>query len=112
MTDGTVPGSIYTDLDNNGSIFKGGPLLYRFNDLDYRWVSYEDWDYTLNFDGIVALFCALDYVIDFLLMVQFSRAECSQLPSNRLGLLRRGYGGRYRPERISAGQYRQYVYSL
>ena len=48
---GRVPGSIYTDLDE-ANIFTGGPLLFRFNDLDYRWVSYEDWDYSLTFQGV------------------------------------------------------------
>lgn len=52
---GTVPGSIYSDLDK-ANYFTGGPLLYRFNDLDYRWVSYLDWDYSLTFDGI-STFC-------------------------------------------------------
>lgn len=47
---GTVPGSIYTDLER-ANVLNGGPLLYRFNDLDYRWVSYLDWDYSLAFDG-------------------------------------------------------------
>lgn len=51
---GRVPGSIYTDLDE-AEIFTGGPLLFRFNDLDYRWVSYEDWDYSLTFNGICFL---------------------------------------------------------
>lgn len=50
--DGTVPGSIYTDLEK-ADIFTGGPLLFRFNDLDYRWVSYEDWDYSLTFQGSI-----------------------------------------------------------
>lgn len=52
---GRVPGSIYTDLDE-AEIFTGGPLLFRFNDLDYRWVSYEDWDYSLTFNGIFFFF--------------------------------------------------------
>lgn len=52
---GTVPGSIYTDLEMGGK-FTGGPLLFRFNDLDYRWVSYEDWDYYLSFEGFKLIF--------------------------------------------------------
>ena len=51
VTDGTVPGSIYSDLYNAGGILNGGPLLYRFNDDEYRWVSYLDWDYSLQFSG-------------------------------------------------------------
>lgn len=49
---GTVPGSIYTDLDKADK-FTGGPLLFRFNDLEYRWVSYENWDYSLTFSGLM-----------------------------------------------------------
>ncbi|KZS12421.1 Beta-mannosidase [Daphnia magna] len=60
---GTVPGSIYTDLEMGGK-FTGGPLLFRFNDLDYRWVSYEDWDYYLSFEvpATVASYSAVDLV--------------------------------------------------
>ncbi|EFX88257.1 hypothetical protein DAPPUDRAFT_311672 [Daphnia pulex] len=60
---GRVPGSIYTDLDE-AEIFTGGPLLFRFNDLEYRWVSYEDWDYSLTFDvpANVASYSAVDLV--------------------------------------------------
>ena len=48
--DGRVPGSIYTDLLAAG-VLDQGPLLFRFNDVDYRWVSYNDWTYRLQFDG-------------------------------------------------------------
>ena len=47
---GRVPGGIFTDLDRAG-VLKDGPLLYRFNDVNYRWIAMEDWVYTLNFQG-------------------------------------------------------------
>lgn len=52
LVDGTVPGSIYTDLEK-ANVLTGGPLLFRFNDLDYRWVSYQDWHYSLTFQGFL-----------------------------------------------------------
>lgn len=55
QVEGTVPGSIYTDLEK-ANVFTGGPLLFRFNDLDYRWVSYQTWDYSLTFQSIIFLF--------------------------------------------------------
>jgi len=47
--EGRVPGSIYTDL-YNGGVLAHGPLFYRLNDLNYRWVSFENWTYSLEFD--------------------------------------------------------------
>ena len=45
-----VPGSIYTDLVR--AKFIGNPY-YRFNDVEYRWVSRQNWTYSRNFNGIV-----------------------------------------------------------
>lgn len=42
-----VPGDIFTDLEYNG-ILKKSPL-FDTNDLNYRWVAYEDWVYERNF---------------------------------------------------------------
>ena len=38
----SLPGSIYTDLQTAGIL---GDLYYRFNDLEYRWVSQYNWTY-------------------------------------------------------------------
>lgn len=46
---GHVPGGIYTDLER-ADILQDGPLLYRFNDGNYRWIAYNDWNYALDFD--------------------------------------------------------------
>ena len=43
-----MPGGIYTDL-KNAKILDDN-LFYRFNDIDYRWVSKENWTYSTSFD--------------------------------------------------------------
>ena len=43
----TVPGSVYTDLQQAGVL--SGDLLYRFNDVEYRWVALTNWTYSLTF---------------------------------------------------------------
>ncbi|XP_055330943.1 beta-mannosidase-like [Paramacrobiotus metropolitanus] len=43
----SVPGNIYTDLWRNGTL-KEDPY-YRFNDVEYRWVSKEDWSFWRDF---------------------------------------------------------------
>ena len=43
----TVPGSVYTDLQKVGVL--SGDLLYRFNDVEYRWVGLTNWTYSLTF---------------------------------------------------------------
>ena len=47
---GQVPGGVYTDLMRS-SLLDSGPLFYRFNDANYRWVSLHNWTYSLDFDG-------------------------------------------------------------
>lgn len=42
---------MYTDLEQAG-VLTDGPLLYRFNDVNYRWVAQQDWVYQLQFDGM------------------------------------------------------------
>ena len=44
---GHVPGNVYTDLQQAGTLSSG--LYYRFNDVEYRWVSYSNWTYQLEF---------------------------------------------------------------
>ena len=48
--DANVPGGVYTDLASAGVIFPVDELYYRFNDLNTRWVAYENWNYTTRFD--------------------------------------------------------------
>uniref|UniRef100_T1J4G7 beta-mannosidase n=1 Tax=Strigamia maritima TaxID=126957 RepID=T1J4G7_STRMM len=52
-----VPGGVYTDLQNNNII---GEPLYRFNDINYRWVGLDSWSYSRNFTGVPAKF--LDHI--------------------------------------------------
>ncbi|KAJ4448986.1 hypothetical protein ANN_00378 [Periplaneta americana] len=45
--DAVVPGGIYTDLRTAGILSQD--IYYRFNDIEYRWVSRDDWTYSTNF---------------------------------------------------------------
>ncbi|KAJ9591465.1 hypothetical protein L9F63_002071 [Diploptera punctata] len=44
----TVPGGIYTDLSVAGILTQD--IYYRFNDIEYRWVSKENWTYSRTFE--------------------------------------------------------------
>lgn len=52
-----VPGDIFTDLEFNKVLEKS--LLFGENDINYRWIAYENWVYERNFT-----------VPDYLLKVQ------------------------------------------
>ena len=43
-----VPGGIFSDLENGGVLNES--IYYRFNDIEYRWVSLENWTYTTEFE--------------------------------------------------------------
>eukprot|EP00494_Astrolonche_serrata_P032186 UN32455 len=43
----TVPGDIHSDLMKAGIL---GDPFYRFNDLNYRWVAYDNWTYSTTFN--------------------------------------------------------------
>lgn len=43
-----VPGGIYTDLREAHILTED--IYYRFNDINYRWVSKENWTYSLKFE--------------------------------------------------------------
>lgn len=43
-----VPGGIYTDLQEAHILTED--IYYRFNDINYRWVSKENWTYSLKFE--------------------------------------------------------------
>ena len=45
---GRVPGNMYTDLMRADVI---GDPYFRFNDVEYRWVHYDDWTYSTVFMG-------------------------------------------------------------
>ena len=45
----TVPGGVYTDLARAGVIFPVEELYFRFNDVNTRWVAYENWNYSATF---------------------------------------------------------------
>lgn len=49
-TSGRVPGGVYSDLFDTGVLDNSVPLFYRRNDLDYRWVSLDNWTYSRTFD--------------------------------------------------------------
>ncbi|XP_045108284.1 beta-mannosidase-like isoform X2 [Portunus trituberculatus] len=51
---GQVPGGVYSDL-LAANVLSAGDLYYRYNDLNYRWVSKENWTYSsvLNVDADV-----------------------------------------------------------
>jgi beta-mannosidase len=46
-----VAGSIYSDLRTNNVLKQD--LYYGYNDVNYRWVSYDNWTYERNFEGLV-----------------------------------------------------------
>ncbi len=46
----TVPGSIYSDLRRDGVLKED--IYYEYNDVNYRWVSYDNWTYERTFEGI------------------------------------------------------------
>ncbi|GBP43204.1 Beta-mannosidase [Eumeta japonica] len=47
MVEGVVPGGVYSDLRRGGII---GDLLAGFNDVLTRWVAYDNWTYTADFN--------------------------------------------------------------
>ncbi|KAJ6252035.1 beta-mannosidase [Anaeramoeba flamelloides] len=44
--DAKVPGSVQTSLESEAII---GNIYYRFNDVNYRWISYDTWSYKTTF---------------------------------------------------------------
>ena len=53
---GKVPGSVYTDLMEAGVL---GDPYFRFNDLEYRWVSHRGWVYSTQFSGKLFIIVAI-----------------------------------------------------
>jgi beta-mannosidase len=45
-----VPGSIYSGLRTNNVLKED--LYYGYNDVNYRWVSYDNWTYESTYEGI------------------------------------------------------------
>ncbi|CAG2102953.1 unnamed protein product [Medioppia subpectinata] len=49
----TVPGTIHTDMRASGHLAE--ELLSGYNDVNYRWVSWDNWTYERTFDVPAAL---------------------------------------------------------
>ena len=45
---GNVPGNVHTALYHNGTIMDP---YFRFNDVVYRWIAYDNWTYTRDIEG-------------------------------------------------------------
>lgn len=45
---GSVPGTVQMALFRNGKI---DDPYFRFNDVKYRWIAYDNWTYTKDFQG-------------------------------------------------------------
>ena len=45
---GNVPGNVHTALHKNGII---KDPYFRFNDIIYRWIAYDNWTYTRSLEG-------------------------------------------------------------
>lgn len=71
---GHVPGSIYTDLQKSLVIDN---IYDNFNDLKYRWVSYDNWTFTRHFDSKQTFYlCCQLLIFSFVLL---SNSLCSAL---------------------------------
>ena len=46
---GIVPGNVHTALYRNGQI---SDPYFRFNDVKYRWIAYDNWTYTRSLEGL------------------------------------------------------------
>lgn len=49
---GEVPGNVHTALYRNDTIMDP---YFRFNDVQYRWIAYDNWTYTRSFEGLNSL---------------------------------------------------------
>lgn len=49
----SVPGGIYTDLEEN--LIMKSPLFHEYNDMENRWVGRMNWTYTRSFKGTKVL---------------------------------------------------------
>lgn len=50
---GNVPGNVHTALYKNGTI---KDPYFRFNDVRYRWIAYDNWTYTRSLEGLNIFF--------------------------------------------------------
>ena len=46
---GNVPGNVHTALYKNGTL---RDPYFRFNDVEYRWIAYDNWTYTRSLEGL------------------------------------------------------------
>ncbi|KAF2359739.1 Glycoside hydrolase superfamily [Trinorchestia longiramus] len=61
---GSVPGGVYSDLQEAG-VLDEGDVYYRYNDFNYRWVSYTNWTYTATFQVSDALRAEKKIALEF-----------------------------------------------
>ena len=58
---GNVPGNVHTALYENGTIMDP---YFRFNDVKYRWIAYDNWTYTRSLEGLnifLLIYLLFDY---------------------------------------------------
>lgn len=53
---GEVPGNVHTALYRNGTI---KDPYFRFNDVEYRWIAYDNWTYSRAVEGLNILYYLL-----------------------------------------------------
>ena len=46
---GEVPGNVHTALYRDGTIMNP---YFRFNDVNYRWIAYDNWTYSRTIEGL------------------------------------------------------------
>ncbi|XP_018022051.1 beta-mannosidase [Hyalella azteca] len=61
---GSVPGGVYSDLQA-ARVLDQGDVYYRYNDLDYRWVSYTNWTYSATFQVSEKLKAEKKIILEF-----------------------------------------------
>ena len=57
---GNVPGNVHTALYKNGTI---KDPYFRFNDVKYRWIAYDNWTYTRSLEGVIIFFFNFSFLL-------------------------------------------------
>lgn len=47
----SLPSGVYTALEDTGITESA---LYSYNDINLRWIAFDNWTYTLDFDGTMS----------------------------------------------------------
>lgn len=66
---GNVPGNVHTALYNNGTI---RDPYFRFNDVKYRWIAYDNWTYTRSLEGLDMFFFSFIVLALYLTLCLFT----------------------------------------